>query len=56
MLAVLALCIVFLVVADVLGRLFVDPNFHISDLMLGTLCGLGGLLLGVDMSRRGPSK
>ena len=40
--------IVFLVGADTLGRLFLDPNFHIGDFIFGTLAGLVATLLGIE--------
>lgn len=39
--------IVLLVTVDTLGRLFVDPQFHASELFLGTLVGAMIPLLGV---------
>ncbi len=50
--AVFAALVIFVTVADVGGRLFVDPSFHISDVMLGTLVGALLLALGIDVSRR----
>ena len=44
--------VAFVTLLDGLGRLFVDPSFHVSDIALGTL--MGGLLaaLGIDITRR----
>lgn len=39
--------IVLLVTVDTLGRLFIDPQFHASELFLGTLVGAMIPLLGV---------
>lgn len=41
-------CIVFLVVVDALGRLFVRPDFHVGDVFIGTLVGAVLLLAGVE--------
>jgi hypothetical protein len=46
--------IVLLIVVDTLGRLFVDPNFHIDELALGTLIGALLLLLGIEGINRLP--
>lgn len=46
--------IVLLVVVDTLGRLLVDPNFHASELFLGTLIGALLLLLGIEGVSRLP--
>jgi hypothetical protein len=44
MLALLA----FLIIVDAIGRLFVDPGFHIDDIMVGSLLGALLLVLGVS--------
>lgn len=46
--------IALLVVADNLGRLFIDPNFRASELILGTLIGALLLLLGIEAVNRLP--
>ena len=51
---VILVCIVFLVVIDPVGRLFIDPNFHASELVLGTLIGALLLLLGVEAANKLP--
>ncbi len=43
--AVMLLCVVFLVLADTIGR-FIEPTFHGSELMFGTLVGAIATLLG----------
>lgn len=47
--------IVLLVVVDTLGRLLINPEFHASELFLGTLIGALLLLLGVEGVSRLPS-
>lgn len=47
--------IALLVVVDTLGRLYVDPEFHASELFLGTLIGALVLILGIE-GLRGISK
>ncbi len=54
--SVVLVMIVLLVTVDTLGRLFVDPNFHASELFLGTLIGALLLLLGIEGVSRLPSK
>lgn len=51
---VFLVCIVFLVVIDPLGRLFLDPNFRTSDLALGTLIGALLLIIGIETASRLP--
>ena len=51
---VILFLIVVVVLTDVFGRLFVDANFRVSDLMLGTLIGALLLLVGIDVSKRWP--
>jgi hypothetical protein len=46
--------IALLVMVDTLGRLFVDPSFHASELILGTLIGALLLLLGIEGVSRIP--
>lgn len=36
--------LIFLAVADTLGRLYVDPEFKVSEVIFGSI---GGILLGV---------
>ena len=52
--AVILLMIVLLVVVDTLGRLIIDPNFHASELFLGTLVGALMLVLGIEVVSRLP--
>ena len=52
--AVILLMIVLLVVVDTLGRLIIDPNFHASELFLGTLVGALMLVLGIEIASRLP--
>jgi ABC-type Fe3+-siderophore transport system permease subunit len=51
---VILLMIVLLVTADTLGRLLVSPDFHASELILGTLIGALLLLLGIETVNRLP--
>jgi hypothetical protein len=51
---VILLMIVVLVLVDSLGRLFVNPDFHIDELALGTLIGALLLLLGIEGINRLP--
>lgn len=51
---VILILIVFVVLTDLLGRLFVDGSFRVSDAMLGTLIGALLLLVGIDISTRLP--
>ncbi len=44
---VILVMIVLLVTVDTLGRLFIDSQFHASELFLGTLVGAMIPLLGV---------
>lgn len=53
---VVLLMIVMIVSVDTLGRLLLDPNFHASELFLGTLIGALLLLLGVEGVTRLPGK
>ena len=48
--------IVLIVVADTLGRLFVDPNFHASEIILATMVGAVGALLGTELLARIPKR
>lgn len=52
--AVILACIVFLVVIDPIGRLFVSPDFHVSELILGTLVGALLVVLGIEGVTRLP--
>lgn len=45
---VILLMIVLLVSADTLGRLFISPDFHASELILGSLLGALLLVLGIE--------
>ena len=51
---VILVMIVLLVVADTLGRLLISPDFHASELILGTLIGALLLLLGIETVNRLP--
>ena len=51
---VVLLLIAVVVLADIFGRLLVDDQFRISDLMLGTLLGALLYIIGIDVSRRWP--
>jgi Fe2+ transport system protein B len=53
---VILLMIVFYSVGDVIGRLFIDPAFHISDVALGTLIGALLILLGLESVTRLPKR
>ena len=46
--------IVLLVVADTAGRLFIEDNFRVSELFLGSLIGALLLLAGIDVAARIP--
>jgi hypothetical protein len=48
---VILACIVLTAVVDPLGRLFVDRNFHASEVFLGTLVGALVVLLGLSLPR-----
>jgi hypothetical protein len=52
--AVILVMIGLLVLADTLGRLLINPDFHASELFLGTLIGALLLLLGVEGINRLP--
>ena len=52
--AVILMLIVFLVVADVIGRLFVRPDFHIGDAAFLALLGALVTLTGVEVAGRLP--
>jgi uncharacterized membrane protein len=43
-----SISVVFLVAADVLGRLFIRPDFHASEVMLATMVGALIALLGLE--------
>jgi len=49
---ILSLLVIFVTISDIGGRLFINPNFHISDLMLGSLIGALLLALGIDQAKR----
>ena len=46
--------IVLIVVGDTLGRLFIDREFHGSELFLGTLAGTLMVVLGIEGLSRLP--
>jgi len=46
--------IVLQVLVDNLGKLLIDPNFHASELILGTLVGTLIILLGIETVSRFP--
>jgi hypothetical protein len=46
--------IAFLVVVDTLGRLLINPNFHVGDAAFGALVGALLLLAGVEVVGRLP--
>jgi hypothetical protein len=46
------LLIAFTVFVDNLGRLFLDPTFHVSEVLFGTLVAVWGGLLGVESYSR----
>ena len=52
----LLLLIVIVVFVDLFGRLLIDNEFRVSDLMLGTLIGALLLLVGIDVSKRWPPR
>lgn len=49
-----------LVVADTLGRLLIDPTFHVSEIIFASLSGTLILLLGIEgvvrLTRNGADK
>lgn len=47
-------CIVLLVVVDTIGKVVIGPDFHASDLFLGTLIGALLLILGIETVNRLP--
>lgn len=52
--AVILVLIAFLAFVDALGRLLIDPTFHVGDVMVGTLVGALLLLLGIETIIRIP--
>lgn len=44
---VVILLLAFLVLADTIGRLLIDPNFHVSEVIFATLGGILLALLGL---------
>jgi uncharacterized membrane protein YgaE (UPF0421/DUF939 family) len=48
--------VVLLVVADVVGRLFIDPSFKVSEILFGTLVGALLAFVGVETLVRLPKK
>lgn len=51
---VFLVCIVLLVVVDTVGKVLIGPDFHASDLFLGTLIGALLLILGIETVNRLP--
>lgn len=51
---VILVCIVFLVLIDPLGRLFISPEFHVSEVIVGTLMGALLVILGIEGLNRLP--
>jgi hypothetical protein len=51
---VILVCIFLTAAIDPLGRLFVDPSFHASEVFLGTLVGALVVLLGLQTLPRFP--
>gem|GEM_PF-1887923 len=52
--AVILALIVFLVVVDAVGRLFITADFRVSEVFLGTLVGALMLVLGIEVASRIP--
>lgn len=48
--------IVLLVFADTFGRLFIDRDFHVSEIIFGTLCGSLLAFVGAEALVRLPKK
>lgn len=48
--------ILFTSMADTLGRLLIDPNFHVSEILFGSLIGAWLGLLGIEGLSRLRSK
>lgn len=48
--------IVFIIVVDSLGRLFIDPSFRVGEIFLGSLLGALLLLVGIDVAARLPGR
>lgn len=46
--------IVLLVLADTFGRLFIDRDFRVGEIFLGTLVGAVLLLAGIEVATRLP--
>jgi ABC-type enterochelin transport system permease subunit len=44
------------VVADTLGRLYVDPSFHASEIIFATMVGAVGALVGTELLARIPKR
>lgn len=51
---VIIVLIVLLVSADTLGRLFINPDFHASEVIVGTLVGTLIVVLGIEGLNRLP--
>lgn len=50
--ATVTFLIAFTVLIDNLGRLFVNPEFHVSEVIFGTLMASWTALLGIDVWQR----
>ena len=48
--------ILLIVVADTLGRLYVDPTFHASEIIFSVMVGAVGALVGTELLARIPKK
>lgn len=51
---VFLVCIVLLVLVDTIGKVLIGPDFHASDLFLGTLIGALLLIVGIETVNRLP--
>lgn len=48
--------IILIVVADTFGRLFIDKDFHSSEIIFMTMVGAVGALVGTELLVRVPRK
>lgn len=48
--------ILLIVIADTLGRLYVDPAFHASEIIFATMVGAVGALVGTELLARIPKR
>lgn len=48
--------ILLLVIADTLGRLFIDRDFHASEIIFATMVGAVGALVGTELLARIPKR